>query len=155
MRRALTVMSMILLGAGAVMAAMPWTEGLTQQALSTGFLARLPASVSGVFELPKASEGTEVRQLLAKDGHQVRTFNVTVAGHQVVIFDINAQTGTSLAYLVGPDGQLRKAASYQAGHEAQVLGAGDARSGFSRETRYWSARARHSPAAAAAAPVQP
>ena len=154
MRRALAVPLMILLGAGSVMAATPWTETLTQQALSSGFLERLPPTVSGVLGLAKASEGTEVRQLLTKDGHQVRTFNVTVAGHQVVIFDVNAQTGANLAYLVSADGQLLKAASYQSGGEARPLSPEAARSGFTREVRFWSARARHSSAAPAPPPKQ-
>jgi hypothetical protein len=130
-------------------AATPWTQTLTQQALSTGFLARLPPSVSGVLGLANASEGSEVRQLLSKEGHQVRTFNVTVAGHEVVIFDVNAQTGATAAYLVSSDGRPLKAASYQSGGEARLLGLEDAKSGFSREVRFWSARARHSPAATA------
>jgi hypothetical protein len=144
----LTLLGPVLFGVS-LPAATPWTQTLTQQALSSGFLERLPPSVSGVLGLAKASEGTEVRQLLTKDGHQIRTFNVTVAGHEVVIFDVNAQTGATMAYLLGADGRLLKAAAYQSGGEARLLSPEEANSGFSSEARFWSARARHSSAAAA------
>ena len=135
---------------GQLQAATPWTETLTQRALSSGFLTRLPAPVSVAFALAKADEGTEVRQLLTKAGHRVRTFNVSVANHgDVVVFNINAQTGATLAYLVTPDGRLRKAVSYQAGGAAEALAAADAQAGLAREAHFWSARARQGSAPSA------
>jgi hypothetical protein len=126
-----------------------WVQTLTQEALDAGFLSRLPPNVSVVFGLAKPQEGTDVRQLLAKEGHQVRTFNVSVANHaDVVIFNVNAQSGTTVAYLVGPDGQLRKAVAYQTGGQARDLSASDAKAGMARERKYWSARAKSAPAAA-------
>ena len=120
-----------------------WVQTLTQEALDSGFLSRLPPNVSVVFGLSKPQEGTDVRQLLAKEGHQVRTFNVSVANHaDIVIFNVNAQSGTTVAYLVGPDGQLRKAVAYQTGGEAKDLSAADAKAGMAREKKYWSARAK-------------
>jgi len=137
-----TLIAGTLLG-GQLPAAAPWAETLTRQALNSGFLTRLPAPVSVAFGLAKAEEGTEVRQLLSKSGHRVRTFNVSVANHaDVVVFNINAQTGATLAYLVTPDGRLRKAVSYQAGGAAEALAAADAQAGLAREARFWSARAR-------------
>jgi len=138
----MTLIAGALLG-GQLPAATPWTETLTQQALNSGFLTRLPAPVSVAFGLAKADEGTEVRQLLSKAGHRLRTFNVSVANHgDVVIFNVNAQTGATVAYLVAPDGRLRKAVSYQAGGTAQALTAADAQPGLAREAHFWSARAR-------------
>jgi hypothetical protein len=135
---------------GQLPAAAPWAETLTQQALNSGFLTRLPAPVSVAFGLAKAEEGTEVRQLLSKSGHRVRTFNVSVANHaDVVVFNINAQTGATLAYLVTPDGRLRKAVSYQAGGAAEALAAADAQAGLAREGHFWSARARQGSAPSA------
>ena len=126
-----------------------WVQTLTQEALDSGFLSRLPPNVSVVFGLAKPQEGTDVRQLLAKEGHQVRTFNVGVVNHaDVVIFDVNAQSGTTVAYLVAPNGQLRKAVAYQTGGEARGLSAADAKAGMAREKKYWSARAKAVPAAA-------
>jgi hypothetical protein len=125
----------------------PWTQALAQQALSSGFLARLPPAVSVALGLAKAEEGTEVRQLIAKAGHQVRTFNVSVANHNdLVVFNVDARTATTVAYLVGADAKLRKAVSYQAGGEAHELAAVEARAGLTREAHFWSARARASPA---------
>jgi S1/P1 Nuclease len=130
--------------------AAPWPQPLTAQALSSGFLTRLPPSVSTALGLAGAEQGAEVRQLLTKAGHEVRTFNVSVARHaDVVVFNVNARTGATVAYLVTPDGQLRKAVAYQAGGEAKEMPAADAKAGLAREARFWSARARHSAAAAA------
>jgi hypothetical protein len=124
-------------------AATTWVQTLTQQALDTGFLSKLPPNVSVAFGLSKPKDGTDVRQLLTKQGHQVRTFNVSVANHaDVVIFDVNAQSGATVAYLIGPDGQLRKALTYQAGGETRDLAAADAQAGLTRARKYWSARAK-------------
>jgi len=135
-------------------ASTPWVQTLTQQALDSGFLSRLPPNVSVVFGLAKPQEGTDVRQLLSKEGHQVRTFNVSVANHtDVVIFNVNAQSGATVAYLITPEGQLRKAVTYQPGAQAKDLSAADAKAGLAREKKFWSARAKSAPPAAPAAPA--
>jgi hypothetical protein len=127
--------------------ASPWTQTVTQQALDSGFLTRLPPAVSVAFGLTKPEEGTEVRQLLTKEGHRIRTFNVSVANHaDVVVYNVNAQTGASVAYYLTPDGKLRKAVSYQAGKDVRPLAAADAQAGLAREARFWSARVHSSPA---------
>jgi len=128
-------------------AAPPWTQTVTQQALDSGFLTRLPPAVSVAFGLTKPDEGTEVRQLLTKDGHRVRTFNVSVANHaDLVIYNLNAQTGAGVAYYLTPDGKLRKAVSVQAGKEVRPLTAADAEAGLAREAHFWTARAHRSAA---------
>ena len=120
----------------------PWTQSLTQQALDSGFLTRLPPAVSVAFGLTKPDEGTEVRQLLTKDGHRVRTFNVGVANHaDLVIYNLTARTGAGVAYLLTPEGKLRKAVSVQAGKDVQPLAPADAQAGLGREAHFWSARA--------------
>ena len=130
-----------------------WVQTLTREALDSGFLSRLPPNVSVVFGLAKPEEGTDVRQLLSKEGHQVRTFNVSVANHaDVVIFNVNAQSGSTVAYLLAPDGQLRKAVAYHTGGEARNLSAADAKAGLAREKKFWSARAKSAPAASPPAP---
>ena len=137
--------------AGYAHGAPPWAAALVQQALGSGFLTRLPPEVSVAFGLAKAEQGSDVRQLISKEGHQVRTFNVSVANHDdLVIFNLNARTGATVAYLFGGDGLLRKAVSYQTGGQVQPLSAPEARAGVARETRFWAARARH-----AAAPPAP
>jgi hypothetical protein len=132
------------LAAAAATSASAWTESLTRQALASGYLTRLPPTVSVALGLQKAKEGTDVRQLISKSGHKIRTFNVSVAKNSdLVLFTVDAQTGATAAYLIGPDAQLRKAVSYQAGAEAQDMPAADARTGLARETRFWSARTKH------------
>jgi hypothetical protein len=135
----------------------PWAQSLTQQALDNGFLTRLPPSVSVALGLAKAQEGTDVRQLLTKHGHQVRTFNVGVVNHaEVIVVDLNAQSGATLAYLLSPDGKLRKAVSYQPPGDAKPLSAAEADAGFKRQRQYWSAQAKAAPASAApTAPAAP
>ena len=129
----------------------PWVPILTQEALDSGFLSRLPPNVSLVFGLAKPQEGTDVRQLLSKEGHRVRTFNVSVANHNdVVLFNVDAQSGATVAYLLSPDGQLRKAVAYKTGGEARELSAADAKTGLAHERQFWSARAKKSPQAQAA-----
>ena len=140
--------------AGALHAASttPWAQTVAQQALDSGFLTRLPPNLSVVFGLAKAQEGTDVRQLVSKEGHEVRTFNVSVTNHaDIVIFDFNAQSGATKAYLITPDGQLRQAVTYQPGAQARDLSAADAKAGLAREKKFWSARAK--PAKAPAAPA--
>jgi len=147
------IASSVLAGPGH--AATPWVQTLTQEALDSGFLSRLPPNLSLVFGLSKPQEGTDVRQLLAKEGHRIRTFNVSMANHSdVVIFNVNAQSGVTVAYLVTPTGQLRKAVSYPSGGQARELSAADAKAGLAHERQFWSARAKK-PAPAPAAPPAP
>jgi len=137
-------------------AATPWAQRLAQQALASGFLTRLPPTVCTAFGLPKAADGTDVRQLLTKDGHRIRTFNVSVASHSdLVVFNVDARSGATVAYLLTPEGELRKAVSYQAGGEARPLAPADAKAGFAHEARFWSARAGKAPAAEPAPATPP
>jgi len=154
-RIGLTTLAAAAVLAGSLPAATPnpWAQTLTQQALDSGFLSRLPPNISVVFGLAKPEEGTDVRQLLSKEGHQVRTFNVSVANHaDIVIFDVNAQSGATVAYLITPEGQLRKAVTYQTGGQAMELSAADAKAGLAREKKFWSARAKSAKSSAAPAP---
>jgi hypothetical protein len=170
MRNQLRVIGLMALVTGALStapleaASSPWAQSLTQQALDNGFLTRLPTSVSVALGLAKAQEGTDVRQILTKHGHQVRTFNVGVANHtDVIVVDFNAQSGATLAYLISPDGKLRKAVSYQPPGDAKPLSTAEAEAGFKAQRQYWSARAKAvpasvappAPAAPAASPAQP
>ena len=142
--RCLKLMPLCMIWA-ALAAAEPWAQPLTQQALGAGFLQRLPPPVSKAFGLAKADEGSDVRQLLTKDGHRIRTFNVSVANHKdLVVFNIDARGGANVAYLLAADGTLRKAVAYQTGDsDTRELSSADAKAGFAREARFWSQRAKH------------
>jgi len=154
-RIGLLTLAAVVLFAGALQAAStPWVQTLTQQALDSGFLSRLPPNVSVVFGLAKPEEGTDVRQLLSKEGHQVRTFNVSVANHaDVVIFNVDAHSGATVAYLITPEGQLRRAVTYKPGGQAKDLSPADAKAGLAHEKKFWAARAKSAPPAAPAAPA--
>jgi len=138
----MTLLLGVLAGRG-LPAATPWAQTLTQQALNAGFLSRLPPNVSTVLGLTKPDQGTDVRQLLSKDGHRIRTFNVSVANHgELVIFNVDAQSGLTVAYRLTPEGKLLQAVSYHTGGQARSLAAAEANSGFAREVHFWSARAK-------------
>ena len=149
MLKALAAASLVLLSAATTAAttgAVPWPERLRQEALTSGFLSRLPPNVSLVLGLAKPEQGVEVRQLVSKSGKRVRTFNVGVTDHDVlVLFNIDAHSGATVAYLVTPEGKLRSAVTYQAGREALPLSAADAQHGLAAESHFWSARAHAAP----------
>lgn len=133
---------------GQARAETPWAQTLAAQALDSGFLSRLPPNLSVAFGMAKAAQGTEVRQLLARAANRVRTFNVSVANHSdLVIFNVDVRTNDTIAYLVSPDGQLRKAVSYRNVDQARPLSAAEAQAGFLAEQRFWAARARKRPTA--------
>jgi hypothetical protein len=137
-----------------------WTKRLTQQALASGYEAKLPPHVSMVLGLAKG-EAVPVKQLVSRAGQKVHTFNVSVADHRVVLFLNDEQAQSAVAYLLGPGGKLRTAVSYQAGGEPSELTGTEARSGLAREIRYWSDYAVSNPgtpppgAPTPAAPLKP
>jgi hypothetical protein len=143
-RNRLKLALVCLLAALPLAAAEPWVQTLSQQALSSGFLQKLPVAVSKTFGLAKPDEGSDVRQILTKDGHRIRTFNVSVANHNdLVIFNIDAKAGANLAYLVSADGSLRKAVAYQTGDsDTRELSGREARAGLAREEKFWAAKAK-------------
>lgn len=131
----------------AAQAATAWAEALASEALESGFLSRLPPKLSKALALAKPDEGTEVRQLIARSGHHARTFNVSVANHNdLVMFSVDTHTNDSVAYLLGPDGALRKALAYQHVDQERPLSASETPSGFQAEKRFWTSRL-HKPAA--------
>src|SRR5262249_45392442 len=106
----------------------------------------LPPILSKSFGLTKPEEGTEVRQLITRTSHQSRTFNVSVANHtDIVIFNVDVHTNDTVAYLVAPDGTLRKAVAYRNVDQGRTLGRQAARQGFERENRFGSGRLHHPP----------
>jgi hypothetical protein len=149
-RMLLTWLAPLALGALAPLgthAETPWAEALAAQTLDSGFLSRLPPKLSKTLGLAKPEEGTEVRQLISRSGHHARTFNVSVANHNdIVMFSVDIHTNDSVAYLIGPDGKLRKALAYQHVDQERPLTAGEAQSGFRAEKSFWSSRL-HKPAA--------
>ena len=137
------MLAVLALGALAtpVQGATPWAQALAAQALDSGFLSRLPPNLSKSFGLTKPDQGAEVRQLITRSSKQSRTFNVSVANHNdIVIFNVDGRTNDTVAYLVGTDGTLRKALAYHNVDQERTLSPQEARQGFEREKRFWSAR---------------
>jgi hypothetical protein len=131
------------IAAAAAQAATPWTTELTQQALAGGFPSKLPPHLAMVMGLAPNGESVEVRQLVSRSEPQVRTFNVSVANHRdLVLFVVDEKAQSTVAYLLAPDGKLRKAVAYQWGAEPQELSAAEAHTGLAREVRFWSGKAR-------------
>ena len=150
MRVLIRMAAVLALGALAaqVQGATPWAQALAAQALDSGFLSRLPPNLSKTFALTKPDDGAEVRQLITRSSRQSRTFNVSVANHNdIVIFNVDVHTNDTVAYLVGPDGTLRKAVAYRKVDQERTMSAQEARQGFEREKRFWSARLHQPPPA--------
>jgi hypothetical protein len=128
--------------AGAARDAPSWTETLSARVLSAGASVQLPPHLSGVLGLANNGRGIAVRQLVARDGHTVRTFNVgTDAPHRVVLIVVDEAQQSSVAYLLTHSGQLRKAVAYHTGEEPRELSAAEARAGLDTELRFWSLQA--------------
>jgi len=64
-----------------------------------------------------------------------------------VIFNVDVRTNDTAAYLVAPDGTLKKAIAYRKVEQERVLTDQEARSGLQGEKRFWSARLQKAPAA--------
>jgi hypothetical protein len=143
----LALLAVVALAPLGTQAETPWAQALASQALDSGFLSRLPPKLSKALSLAKPDDGTEVRQLITRSGHHARTFNVSVANHNdIVMFSVDIHTNDSVAYLLGPDGKLRKAVAYQHVDQEHPLSPAEAQSGFRAEKSFWSSRL-HKPAA--------
>ena len=128
-----------MLSLGQAQNAPSWTETLRQKALTGGFEAKLPPHISMVLGLAKSDQSLAVRQLAGRAEQKVHTFNVSVAHtHDVVLFLVDERDQSTVAYLIGHGGKLRKAVSYPSGGEPRELSATEARPGLAREIRYWS-----------------
>ena len=126
-------------GIGHAQKATPWTKPLTQQALASGYDAKLPPHISMVLGIAQNGESVLVRQLMGRVEQTVHTYNVSVANHaDVVLFLADERAQSTAVYLLSAGGKLRKAVTYHAGGEPQELTADDARRGLARERSYWA-----------------
>lgn len=129
---------MLLLG-GAALAAPPRLAALVDEALGAGSDARLPPNLALVLGLSDTLQPAPVRQIAARVEHEMRAFNVSLVNHRnLVIFTVDEQTQVTTAFLLGPDGLLRKAVAYSAGAEPVTLSSASARKPFARELAFWS-----------------
>jgi hypothetical protein len=120
---------------------------LVDAVVRQGPASQLPAHLSVVLGVSRVEQPTAVKQAVMRAGATVRTFNVCTANRSdVVIITYNEQTRSSKAYLVSPEGKLRKAVSYQAGAPAIERSLQDAGSDFAAEIKFWK-HLEHKPAA--------
>ena len=116
---------------------------LIAQAQQIGKDSRLPPHLVEILGLGTHAGGLAVRQLVMHQGKTVRAFNVSTESSQdLVIFNYDETSKTSLVYLLTPGAKLRRAVSYTAGAESHVLTRADARRSFEAELDYWLATAR-------------
>ena len=99
----------------------------------------LPAHLSLVLGINNGEQTTAVKQAVMRDGSTVRTFNVRTGNHDdVVMMVYDEQSRSTKAYLVSPEGKLRKAVAYQAGAAATERSAAEARVDLANELRFWT-----------------
>jgi hypothetical protein len=112
--------------------------GLIDDVIRKGPASQLPAHLSMVLGVSGIEQPTAVKQAVLRDGDTVRTFNVCTANHSdVVMITYNEKSRSSKAYLVSPEGNLRKAVSFRAGTPATERSSRDARGDFAAEIKFW------------------
>jgi hypothetical protein len=113
---------------------------LTQLALRAGSDGTLPPHLVEVLGMGTHVAGLPVRQLVMREGQEVRVFNVSVAKHtDLVILRHDEAARTTAAYRLSAKGTLREAVSYSDGSESRPMSATEAKSRFAAEITYWSA----------------
>ncbi|MHB8721762.1 MAG: hypothetical protein ACYDAH_10240 [Steroidobacteraceae bacterium] len=133
------------LARGAPPAAIASTQGasrsldrLIDAVLRQGPASQLPAHLSVVLGVSAVEQPTAVKQAVMREAETVRTFNVCTGNHNdVVMITYNERSRSSKAYLMPPDGKLRKAVSFQAGAPAVERSLNEARSDFAAEIKFW------------------
>jgi hypothetical protein len=125
------------------LAAAPWLPELIEHAVTAGVDAKLPPVLSVVLGVASREQATPVRQIVVRAESKVRTFNVSASDHsKVVLLWVDEQAQATMAFLVSPKGNLRKAVAYTAGSPAEVLSNETARPALARELEYWSHQPR-------------
>lgn len=134
----LALLALALLGTAA-RAATSWSETLAARALKEGPSSQLQPHLSAVLGLSGDGQGLAVRQLVARDGFTVRTFNVGAqAPHRIVVMVADEGARLTVVYLLTPHGHLRRALQYHTGEAPENLSTAAAQPGFAAEVRFWS-----------------
>jgi hypothetical protein len=111
---------------------------LIDAVIRKGPSSQLPAHLSVVLGVSVVEQPTAVKQAVMREADTVRTFNVCTGNRSdVVMITYNEQNRLSKAYLVSPEGKLRKAVSFQAGAPAIERPLKEARSDFASEIKFW------------------
>jgi hypothetical protein len=116
-------------------------NGLVEAAVRAGRDAALPPHLSVLLGLTITEASTPVRQLGFRNGDDIKTFNVSaVEHHDVVLMSVGANKHAA-AYLMSPDGVLRKAIVYEVGGATRELRLAEANPDFLQQRRLWLDRA--------------
>ena len=120
---------------------------LTQLALRVGSDGTLPPHLVSVLGVGAHGAGLPVRQLVLREGQEVRVYNVSVANHSdLVILRHDEAAHTTAAYRFSPKGKLRMAVSYADGGDSREMPASEAQARFAGEINYWSAASQRATA---------
>jgi hypothetical protein len=120
---------------------------LIDTVIRQGPASQLPAHLSVVLGVSRVEQPTAVKQAVMRDGATVRTFNVVAADRSdVVLITYNELSRSSKAYLMSPEGKLRKAVSFLAGAPAIERSLREAGGDFTAEIKFWK-DLEHKPAA--------
>jgi hypothetical protein len=113
---------------------------LVDVVIRQGPASQLPSHLSVVLGVSRVEQPTQVKQAVMRVGVTVRTLNVCTANRgDVVMITYNEQSRLSKAYLVSPEGKLRKAVSFQAGAPAIERSMEEAGGDFAAEIKFWMA----------------
>ena len=108
------------------------------RALHQGVDGAIPPHLSTVLGLGTATTGTPVRQLVARAGHTVHTFNVDPAHrHEIVLFVVDEDAKVTTAYLMTPAGRLRKVVTYHGNEVPVTIPRAHAQAEFTAERDAW------------------
>jgi hypothetical protein len=116
-------------------------NGLVETAVRSGQDAALPPRLSVLLGLSSTEASTPVRQLGFRNGDDIKTFNVSTADHHNVVLMTVSANKHAAAYLVSPDGELRKAVVYQVGGATRELRLAEANPDFLQQRKLWLDRA--------------
>ena len=133
---------LVALGAlGADASAAHLLHGLVAAAVRSGQDAKLPPHLSVLLGVSSTESSTPVRQLGFKNGDDIKTLNVCAADHRNVVLMSVGANNRARAYLMSPDGVLRKAITYEIGGVPRELRIADAKVEFLQERALWFERA--------------
>jgi len=110
-----------------------------QQVLDRGSEAHLPPHLAMTLSVSDGTHPVPVRQIAARVGAVVHTYNVVSgARRQVVLISNDEGRHETSAYVLSADGSMRRAVRYQSGGVPEVLSVAVAGGGFRRELSFWN-----------------
>jgi hypothetical protein len=116
-------------------------SGLESVAVQSGQHANLPPHLSLLLGISHTEASVAVHQLGFKNGQAIKTLNVCADEHNNVVLMSAGADQRIAAYLMSPQGTLRKAFVYRVGGDTRELRLAEAQAGFAQERELWIERA--------------